>query len=57
MKREVLLSIAAIISMAAGFVLFILGAREIAVVFTLTGIFVYLYIQRKNKKEESAENS
>ncbi|MDD5182384.1 MAG: hypothetical protein PHC66_04430 [Candidatus Nanoarchaeia archaeon] len=57
MKRDVLLSIAAIISMAAGFVLFIIGAREIALVFTLVGIFIYLYIQRKNKKEESAQNS
>lgn len=57
MKRTVLLSLAAILSMAAGFVLFIIGAREIAVVFTLVGIFIYLYTQRKNKKEESAKNS
>jgi Ca2+/Na+ antiporter len=54
MKRDVLITLAAIISMAAGFVLFILGVKDIALVFTLVGIFIYLYLQRKKKKEESA---
>jgi len=54
MKADVLISLAGLGALIAGFILFLTGIRSLALVFTLAGIFVYLYNNQKKKKEESA---
>lgn len=53
MKKDLALAIISMLCLAAGFALFLFGAKEIAVVSSLVGIFIYLYMNKK-KKEESA---
>jgi len=48
MKPKVLISIAGLTALIAGFVLFLTGIRNLAVVFTLIGIFVYLYSKKSD---------
>lgn len=53
MKKEVLLSLAGIACLLAGFGLFLAKQKGVALAFTLAGIFVYLYKLKKNRESEN----